>query len=155
MPKEQIIDTIQLYQRAIDLFGKDAQINMVFEETGELISKLSQYIRGRVHVLEVASEIADVEIMLAQLKMILNLEEDTDRIKIDKLVRLIIKVEEHERKEKDKAAFDHSIKTIKKEGEKDGICKILLEAGECTKKEQEACEYLDRKKDTLYCTKGS
>ena len=82
------MDTKELYQKALDLWGKDLQLNMVFEEVGELISKLSRVIRGRIKPNDLAEEIADVEIMLEQLKFIFNLEEEVFDLKMSKLLRL-------------------------------------------------------------------
>lgn len=82
------MNTKELYQKALDLWGKDLQLNMVFEELGELITKLSRVIRGRINIDDLAEEIADVEIMLEQLQFIYNLEEEISDLKIKKLVRL-------------------------------------------------------------------
>jgi len=88
------LDTKELYQKALDLWGKDLQLNMVFEELGELITELSRMIRGRNKSSDLAEEIADVEIMLDQLKFIYNLEESVFDLKIGKLVRLGKKIRE-------------------------------------------------------------
>ncbi|MFX0204402.1 MAG: hypothetical protein ACFFDT_00325 [Candidatus Hodarchaeota archaeon] len=62
-----------IYNQAIELWGADLQINMVFEEIGELTTVLSRYIRGRATKEDVASEIADVRIMLKQLDLLLDI----------------------------------------------------------------------------------
>lgn len=59
-----------VYQRAIEKWGPDFQIDMAIEECAELILALRHYGRGRAHIADVQNEIADVEIMIEQLKII-------------------------------------------------------------------------------------
>lgn len=59
-----------LLQQAIDIWGEDTQVLMAVEECGELIAILAQYYRGRKTKGEVAEEIADVSIMMRQLRLI-------------------------------------------------------------------------------------
>lgn len=92
------MDTKELYQKTLDLWGKELQINMVFEELGELITALSREIRGRNKPIDLAEEIADVEIMLDQLKFIYKMENDVFDLKIGKLARLEVRIRELESK---------------------------------------------------------
>lgn len=63
----------QILERAIKKYGDLAQIDMLVEECAELIVAVNHYKRDRVHALsDLLSEIADVEIMLTQMKMIFN-----------------------------------------------------------------------------------
>lgn len=65
-------DTI--YEEALEKWGADAQVHMAIEEMAELIVKLAKYTRnvnGSSNA-EVAEEIADVEIMMKQLRLIFN-----------------------------------------------------------------------------------
>lgn len=69
---------------ALARYGAEAQIGMIIEECSELIVALSHYRRGRALAEKVAEEYADVLIMLAQLRLILEAEgvpvgEDVDR----------------------------------------------------------------------------
>lgn len=57
-------------QRAIDVFGADGQVYMAIEECSELVDALMKYRRGRIGVNDVVTEIADVQIMCAQLEII-------------------------------------------------------------------------------------
>ena len=59
----------KLYKLAVDSWGMDPQINMVTEELGELIVAIQKWKRkpGESTVRDIASEVADVEIMLGQL----------------------------------------------------------------------------------------
>ncbi len=63
----------QIYTRALLTFDTEPQLRMVQEECGELVVVLNQYLRGRATNDEVLSELCDVEIMLTQLKDILDL----------------------------------------------------------------------------------
>lgn len=61
-----------IYEEALELWGIDAQINIAIEEMAELIVKLAKYGRNvnGVTRAEVAEEIADVEIMMKQMRLI-------------------------------------------------------------------------------------
>lgn len=83
-----------------DYYGLDSQLNILQEELSELIQAVSKYRRGdQSHILE---EIADVEIMLDQVKyLILNPEiprsliyESIQGIKEDKIKRQLNRITE-------------------------------------------------------------
>ena len=59
-----------ILRRAIEVYGRHAQINMALEKMGELIVALQHWLRGRVSYVEVCEEVADVQIMMEQLAMI-------------------------------------------------------------------------------------
>lgn len=62
-----------VFKAAIEEFGEAAQVTMVFEEMAELQKELCKWLRGNTDVAEryrIAEEIADVEIMLAQMKLL-------------------------------------------------------------------------------------
>lgn len=65
---------------AVDIYGKESQINQTFEELGELIVALNHWKRGRATKADVFSEIADVIIMCDQLCYILDGTEEGVRI---------------------------------------------------------------------------
>lgn len=71
---------------AIQTFGREAQENQAIEECSELIQAICHKHRGRNH--NIAEEIADVEIMLAQLKLINRCESDVALIHENKIQRL-------------------------------------------------------------------
>lgn len=63
----------QIYQDALELWGKDAQIDMCIEEMAELTHALLSYRRGREGSIgKLLEELADVEIMIEQMKLIFN-----------------------------------------------------------------------------------
>lgn len=55
---------------AIDKFGKDSQISKAIEEMGELITDLARLQNSHAMNVNIISEIADVIIMMEQLKII-------------------------------------------------------------------------------------
>ena len=61
----------EIYQWAVTRFGAHHQINKAAEELGELIQALMRYGNGEPVIGNVCEEIADVEIMLGQIKIIL------------------------------------------------------------------------------------
>lgn len=58
-----------LYEQAIKKWGVSSQVNMAYEEMGELISALNKFSRGRISTDELITEIADVQIMVEQLSV--------------------------------------------------------------------------------------
>lgn len=80
---------------AIETFGEDSQINMLFEECAELIDALCKYRRGRCTEENVITEIADVLIMAEQMSIIFG-EDAVEREKRRKLNRLQQRIERKE-----------------------------------------------------------
>ena len=68
-------------QRAVDAWGKQSQLVICMEETAELTKELSKNLRGQDNDLGIAEEIADVEIMLEQLKLIFDIRPDVENMK--------------------------------------------------------------------------
>lgn len=85
-----------ILEAAINHWGPEAQIHLAQEELAELIVRLSQSVRRRCHVDEVAEEIADVEIMCSQLRLIFG-DARVDEIKKAKLQRLRDRINESKR----------------------------------------------------------
>ena len=76
------------YAEAVRAYGKQSQLVMAMEEMSELTKELSKNLRGADNSKALAEEIADVEIMLEQLKVIFRNRALVDRIRAGKLVRL-------------------------------------------------------------------
>lgn len=76
------------YAEAVRTYGKQSQIVMAMEEMSELTKELSKNLRGRNNTTALAEEIADVEIMLEQLKTIYRNRALVDRVRAKKLIRL-------------------------------------------------------------------
>jgi NTP pyrophosphatase (non-canonical NTP hydrolase) len=80
-------DRIDLYKKAIATWGEEAQVNMLNEECGELITAVAQFKRGRTNHHDVMTELADVFIMVEQVATMMNYE-DFEKELDRKLVRL-------------------------------------------------------------------
>lgn len=82
-----------IFKSAISIFGAFEQERVAIEECAELIQAISHKHRGRSH--NIAEEIADVEIMLEQLKLINGCAEETEKIRREKIDRLYERVFEN------------------------------------------------------------
>lgn len=65
----------KLYKEAIKTFGESAQAVVAMEECSELIKEISKALRRKINIEHIAEEIADVEIMVEQLKIMFNIED--------------------------------------------------------------------------------
>ena len=82
-----VLDNVnEILNKAIAVYGIEAQENVAIEELSELIQVICHTHRCRVN--NIAEEIADCEIMLEQLKIINNCSDDVEKIKTEKLDRL-------------------------------------------------------------------
>ena len=86
--------TGDLYAAAVKKYGKLSQLIICMEEMAELTKELSKSIRGADNSAAIAEEMADVEIMLEQLRLIYRNRSEVDTIKADKLRRLAYQLEE-------------------------------------------------------------
>lgn len=84
----EYIDESEVLQRALDTYGSRAQVVMVFEEMSELQKELCKYLRGKYSQANIAEEIADVEIMLEQMKMLFCCTDDVRDVRRRKVERL-------------------------------------------------------------------
>ena len=76
----------EILTAAIRTFGDTAQENVAIEECAELIQAISHKHRGRSS--NIAEEIADVEIMIEQLKIINQCADESEQIRKEKIKRL-------------------------------------------------------------------
>ena len=77
-----------LYSRAVSTFGETSRLILAIEEMSELIKELSKYTRGRENIGSICEEMADVEIMLEQLKIVFRNRAAVDYHRSQKLQRL-------------------------------------------------------------------
>lgn len=84
----EYINETEVLQRALDTYGSALQIAMVFEEMSELQKELCKYLRGKYSPANIAEEIADVEIMLEQMKMLFCCTDDVRNERRRKVERL-------------------------------------------------------------------
>jgi NTP pyrophosphatase (non-canonical NTP hydrolase) len=82
---EKQINEEQLYEKALNTFGESIQTVVAMEELAELQQALSKHLRCKDHNVE--EEIADVEIMIGQLKLLFD-KDKVEKIKQEKLHRL-------------------------------------------------------------------
>ena len=84
----------QIFRKALDTFGAEAQTRMVFEEFAELQKELCKNARGKDNRTEIAEEIADVQIMLEQMILLYDCECAVQLFRAQKVLRLAEKLEE-------------------------------------------------------------
>lgn len=76
----------EIFETAIKVYGDFNQENMAIEECAELIQAINKKHRGLKH--NIPEEIADVEIMLEQLKIANGCHEEVEAIRKEKMERL-------------------------------------------------------------------
>lgn len=64
-----------LFEKAIDKWGAESQTNMMQEECAELIVEINHFRRGRSSHTKVAKEMADVAILIEQMKLLFGEDE--------------------------------------------------------------------------------
>lgn len=79
---------------ALAAYGAESQMMMVFEEMAELQKELCKNARGSRNTVSIAEEIADVEIVLAQMKLHFDIVKETEDWKAVKLARLKRRLED-------------------------------------------------------------
>lgn len=87
MDKQQTYECKVLSQ-ALEQYGEAPQITMMFEEMSELQKELCKHLRGQGNENHIAEEIADVEIVLEQMKLLFNCTTLTNYYRQKKLHRL-------------------------------------------------------------------
>lgn len=80
----------EIFKEAIFVFGETAQEEVAIEEMAELTQAITHKHRGREH--NIPEEIADVEIMLEQLKIINQCADQVEWIRGEKVLRLYDRV---------------------------------------------------------------
>lgn len=79
----------EICQKAVKTYGKNPQMDMVVEECSELIQAISKNKRGKDNRENIVEEIADVQIMIDQLKIIFEVSDiEMGIMKLKKLDRL-------------------------------------------------------------------
>lgn len=90
----------ELYEKAFNKWG-DKQLVVAIEELAELQKELTKALRGMPCINNISEEVADVEIMLEQIRQIFNLGLSVEVVKKHKLERL----EERLKDEKQRKVF--------------------------------------------------
>lgn len=90
------MDEIKIIDNAIRCFGIRSQAVVAIEELSELQKELCKWLRGNADFNHIAEEIADVEIMVTQIKRAFGLNEQVDKQRVYKLRRLEARIKEYE-----------------------------------------------------------
>ena len=77
----------QIYRKALLAWGRGSQMDMLVEECAELIQALQKFNHRHGESINVIEELADVEIMCEQMRLIFS-PEKIDTVKELKLARL-------------------------------------------------------------------
>nr|WP_207709353.1 hypothetical protein [Acutalibacter sp. 1XD8-36] len=88
-----MVDMMEVCKKAIENYGVESQIMMVMEEMSELQKELCKNYRGKENSTCIAEEIADVEIMLEQMKILFDVHEQSKKFLEFKLQRLMKRLE--------------------------------------------------------------
>ncbi len=87
------------YERALKIWGKDAQMLQVIEEMSELTKEILKNVnRKKDNVTEIIEETADVEIMLEQLKCCYGIVKQVEDYKSAKLLKIDKRLDDWEEK---------------------------------------------------------
>ena len=89
----EYINETEVLQRALDTYGSSMQIVVMMEEMSELQKELCKNLRGRGSIEHSAEEIADVEIMLEQMKMLFLCADDVRDVRRRKVERLKVRLD--------------------------------------------------------------
>lgn len=73
---------------AVKAYDRTSRLMLAVEEMSELSKELSKNYRGEDNISAISEEMADVEIMLEQLKIIFRNRSEVDTVKAEKLCRL-------------------------------------------------------------------
>lgn len=93
MTDKEALNKSAVYLSALDTFGAENQTRMMFEEMAELQKELCKNARGWLNRQAIAEEIADVEIMLEQMKLLHGCAADVLQFKQEKLDRLQARIQ--------------------------------------------------------------
>jgi len=72
----------KILEAVISKWGIEAQVGMLYEEMGELMTALNQYSRDRVGISHVQEEVADCLMMLQQMRSIYGRKDIDEWIRI-------------------------------------------------------------------------
>lgn len=87
----------KLYANALDIWGEKAQLTVAIEELAELQQAISKVIREKPDWENLAEEVADVEIMIEQLRrMYPKLDDRAHRWRAAKMDRLAKMIRDHQ-----------------------------------------------------------
>lgn len=76
----------EIYEKAIEIYGENAQLDMAVEEMSELTKEICKRKRGKDNHAAIVEEVADVLIMIEQLKIMCQIgSKELNDVKWDKI----------------------------------------------------------------------
>lgn len=81
------MDRKAVLRKAIDTYGEESQAKMMIEEMSELTKELCKLFRGEGDTGHILEEMADVQIMLDQMRMIFGDTSEQEKAKVERLER--------------------------------------------------------------------
>ena len=85
-----------VFERALTHYGPELQTSVLVEEMAELQKEICKYWRGRANYDHIAEEIADVSIMLDQMKLLFQCGGAVQGWRLEKVRRLAQRIAEEE-----------------------------------------------------------
>lgn len=79
------MDRKAVLRKAIDTYGEESQAKMMIEEMSELTKELCKLFRGEADTGHILEEMADVQIMLDQMRMIFGDTSELEKAKVERL----------------------------------------------------------------------
>lgn len=79
---------LEIYKKLREQNGDTAQLVVAVEELSELTKEITKCLRNKGNLDHLAEEVADVEIMVEQVKLIFNVQDKVELKKLFKLQRL-------------------------------------------------------------------
>ena len=92
---EVVTKIVNACHKAVELWGPEFQKDMCIEECAELIDSIQKNRRNRATLEDIMEEIADVQIMLIQMRVILNNDDEYWKVFNSKLKGLEERIEKH------------------------------------------------------------
>ncbi len=77
----------KILRDAVRLYGAPAQLDQFIEELAELIVAINHLRRGRADIEHVLQEMVDVDIMMKQMKIILNVKDEYFSVVKDRKIK--------------------------------------------------------------------
>lgn len=99
MNKISYEERAKVYADALSTFGTNMQLIVALEEMSELQKEITKALRGDLHPMHLAEEVADATIMLEQVRQIFNINEEVCDMMDKKIARLAFRVEDAKKKQ--------------------------------------------------------
>jgi dsDNA-specific endonuclease/ATPase MutS2 len=94
MKKGKMMRKKDVYNKAKQVYGIDAQVTKAIEELSELQKELCKFLLDDSNIKNIAEETADVKIMIDQIELMLEIKEEVKAFKKAKIQRLSDRLDE-------------------------------------------------------------